>query len=490
LKQDPVCDVTFVVPLYQSVATVRETVESILADLDASKVSGEIVVVNDGSTDAGPAIVDQFVRRDFRVRLIHRDNGGLAAARNTGLAHARGRSVRFLDADDLALPGGTARLLAAAETSGAACGGQELIDESGAPMGREISPRSGSGAMVGLEQLITGNAMGVGAVLLSRTALGDRRFDESLPVCEDWDLWLRLAAGPSAVRFAAIPNSQPAVKQYRVRAGSLSKRFTVMNEVGARVLRKLESEWPTEAAAAGGVERGLLGLATGYATMQAVMGDMDAALRMLAPFAPRPLASDQLASDACAAVLLGLGIRPDERGASRDRWLAPLSRWWAELESRGWADGTTMPAAWHEVARLTVAPAAVARACVDRAVREGATSLVVAGFGKNGRRLAAELDQREQPLPWTIRDDALGAARGPALPAPLEPMRARIHPDDAVVITPERDEALVSALVSVGVTRLVRWKHELADLAAAERANLSPTTSADASSGRQQLRCA
>jgi hypothetical protein len=160
------------------------------------------------------------------------------------------------------------------------------------------------------------------------------------------------------------------------------------------------------------------------------------------------------------------------------------------LEQRGWTDSATLPAAWHELARLTVSPELVARTCVEQAVRQGASTIVVAGFGKNGRRLAAALGARDRVMPWSIRDDALGATRGPALPARLEPMRARIGSDAAVIISPERDEALVSALVSVGVTRLVRWKQVLADLATIERGALCSPPSAGTPLDRQELRCA
>ncbi len=64
----------------------------------------EIVVVDDGSTDRSAEICDEIARKDARITVIHRENGGLSAARNTGLDHAKGDFVLFVDGDDYAEP--------------------------------------------------------------------------------------------------------------------------------------------------------------------------------------------------------------------------------------------------------------------------------------------------------------------------------------------------------------------------------------------------
>jgi hypothetical protein len=479
-------DVTVVVPMFESAGTVRATVESVLADFDASRVGGEVVVVNDGSKDAGPVMVAEMAARDGRVRLVHRENGGLSAARNTGIERAAGRFLRFLDADDLAIPGGLAWLLAAAQRTGAACGGQELIDEGGRSMGREISPRAGGVGVdraVGLSQLVSGNAMGVGAVLVSRELLGERRFDESLPVCEDWDLWLRLAGGSGeteGVCFAALPAWRGPVKRYRVRPGSLSKRFALMHETGARVLGKVEDV---------DVGPGLLGLATGYGAMQALAGDVEGGLAMLRGHSPRGLAAAHLATDAFAAVLLGLGMRPEERGARRAEWVARLVRWWDRLVAAGWADATSVDAAWRELARLVVAPGAVAAACVKEVRAVGGRSAVVVGLGKNGRRVVEAL--HETAVPWTVRDDGVAAGSDPE-PPHWRPMDEAFATDAAVIVTPEQDDALLSAIGRLGgkEERVIRWRDVLGNLAAAEGEDLREAQERSVASDRPKLRCA
>ena len=60
----------------------------------------EAILVDDGSTDRSGAICDRYADMDSRFRVIHRQNGGLAAARNTGLDKAQGAYIMFLDSDD------------------------------------------------------------------------------------------------------------------------------------------------------------------------------------------------------------------------------------------------------------------------------------------------------------------------------------------------------------------------------------------------------
>lgn len=88
-----------VIPVYNGQGHIHRSVESVLAQ---SCEDYEIVVVNDGSTDDTSAVVRELAGRDEkgRVRLVERENGGVAAARNTGIKESRGDYVCFLDSDD------------------------------------------------------------------------------------------------------------------------------------------------------------------------------------------------------------------------------------------------------------------------------------------------------------------------------------------------------------------------------------------------------
>lgn len=91
--------VSVVVPLYNKAAYIENTVVSILSQ---SHPPDEIIVVNDGSTDDGPSLVQAM--EDERIQLIHQDNQGPGSARNRGLQVAKAPYIAFLDADDEWLP--------------------------------------------------------------------------------------------------------------------------------------------------------------------------------------------------------------------------------------------------------------------------------------------------------------------------------------------------------------------------------------------------
>ena len=85
-----------IIPVYNVEHTLRRCVDSVLAqDVDGM----EVILVDDGSTDHSPAICDDYGRQG-KVRVTHQRNGGLSAARNTGMALATGRFITFVDSDD------------------------------------------------------------------------------------------------------------------------------------------------------------------------------------------------------------------------------------------------------------------------------------------------------------------------------------------------------------------------------------------------------
>ena len=87
---------SIIIPLYNKQESVTASVQSIL---DQTFQEFEIVVVNDGSTDASVERLKEI--EDPRIRLIEQQNQGVSVARNTGIAHACNRYIAFLDADDL-----------------------------------------------------------------------------------------------------------------------------------------------------------------------------------------------------------------------------------------------------------------------------------------------------------------------------------------------------------------------------------------------------
>lgn len=93
--------ISIIVPVYGAERYLRRCVDSILAQTYSNI---EVILVDDGSQDQCPQICDVYAKQDARVRVIHKQNGGLSDARNCGIAAARGELIGFVDSDDAIMP--------------------------------------------------------------------------------------------------------------------------------------------------------------------------------------------------------------------------------------------------------------------------------------------------------------------------------------------------------------------------------------------------
>lgn len=93
--------ISVIVPVYQVEEFIVETVNSVLNQTDANV---EVVCVNDGSEDRSRELVEELAKRDHRITLVDQMNKGLSVARNTGMRHAKGEYIIFLDGDDMLGP--------------------------------------------------------------------------------------------------------------------------------------------------------------------------------------------------------------------------------------------------------------------------------------------------------------------------------------------------------------------------------------------------
>jgi len=89
--------ISVIIPVYKVEDYLYQCVDSVL---NQSFTDVEVILVNDGSPDGCPVICDKYALNDTRVRVIHKENGGLSDARNVGLKNAKGKYVVFLDSDD------------------------------------------------------------------------------------------------------------------------------------------------------------------------------------------------------------------------------------------------------------------------------------------------------------------------------------------------------------------------------------------------------
>jgi glycosyltransferase involved in cell wall biosynthesis len=226
--------VSVVMPVYNAERYVAQTMDSILGQTFGDF---EFIVIDDGSKDGSLAVLQEYARRDPRIRLISRPNTGYVRALNEGLGLVRGKYLARIDADDLAHPD-RFRLQVArmdAEPELVALGSCALaIDEDGRPLGAYDNPLTHE--EIERNHLAGHSSIHHPAVMMRPEAVnrvGGYR-TQFMP-CEDFDLWVRLG---EVGRLANLPERL------------LTKRLMVGSAVGsslqkqdAQVKELLEDAW-------------------------------------------------------------------------------------------------------------------------------------------------------------------------------------------------------------------------------------------------------
>ena len=198
-------------PAWNAAGTIARSIESVLGQRHAQF---ELLVVDDASTDATAQLVDGYAMADARVRLIRQPaNGGVAAARNTGIAAARGEYVAFLDSDDWWHPAKLERQLAQMRRENAQVSycSYQRVAEDGRVLSLVVPPREVTHAQM-LRSNFIGNLTGMYA-----RSLGNGEF---LRIGhEDYVFWLQMVR--RAGRAIRIEHDGP-LAFYLVREGSVS----------------------------------------------------------------------------------------------------------------------------------------------------------------------------------------------------------------------------------------------------------------------------
>jgi glycosyltransferase involved in cell wall biosynthesis len=221
--------VSVIIPTFNRRALVCEAVESVLAQHDPDF---ELIVVDDGSTDGTDVALAPF---GHRLRYVRQDNRGVSAARNAGVRSARGEWIAFLDSDDLWQPGKLTAQLAyiAAHPRTQMCQTGEVWIRNGVRVNpcRHHRKPDGDVFLPSLRRCLVSPS----AVMLRRELFeAAAGFDESLPACEDYDLWLRLT---QTTPVALI--DRPLVIKRGGHADQLSRRYWGMDRFRVHALRKL-----------------------------------------------------------------------------------------------------------------------------------------------------------------------------------------------------------------------------------------------------------
>lgn len=227
--------VSVIIPTWNRWPRVQEAIDSVLAQTLKPQ---EIIVVDDGSDDGTTERLQAAYRHRAQLKLLRSENRGVSAARNLGIATSQGQWLAFLDSDDLWQEDKLARQLAALDEAKQA--GEEYkichCDEIWIRRGRRVNPRLRHGKLGGwiYPHCLPLCAISPSAVLIHRRIfefLGT--FDESLPACEDYDLWLRLTA-----QYPVLYVDQPLVTKHGGHEDQLSRTTPALDRYRIQALDK------------------------------------------------------------------------------------------------------------------------------------------------------------------------------------------------------------------------------------------------------------
>jgi glycosyltransferase involved in cell wall biosynthesis len=236
--------VSVVIPVYNGEAHIGEALHSVFGQ---TYHDYEVIVVNDGSTDHTEETLRPY---RSRIRYVCQDNGDVSKARNTGILHATGQYIAFLDQDDLWLPTKLEKHVAAfarTDQPGVVFSHVDKVSSSaieealsrGRPgLGRSSRRRKASAlrAVNGdfLDELLQRCMLLPSAVTVRRSLFVEvGLFDERLRVCGDWDMWLRIALAGHTFSFV-----DEVLALYRVHSKNTSKDAEKMRADRLRVLDK------------------------------------------------------------------------------------------------------------------------------------------------------------------------------------------------------------------------------------------------------------
>ncbi len=228
--------ISVVIPTYNREASLEKAINSVL---DQTHKNRELIIIDDGSTDDTTHIIDKYQQS---IRYFSKLHGGVSAARNFGLEKSTGSWVAFLDSDDYWLPEKLEKQLHYTQTN------QYLVSQTGEKWirdGKPVNPMDKHRKHQGwiFKECLPLCIVSPSAVMIHQKVFNDVGvFDESFPVCEDYDLWLRIAR---KYPIGLLP--QKLVVKTGGHADQLSRKYWGMDRYRVRALEKiLTYDLPTE----------------------------------------------------------------------------------------------------------------------------------------------------------------------------------------------------------------------------------------------------
>lgn len=180
--------ISVIMPVYNRLNLVDRAIESVR---NQTYSNWELLIINDGSTD-DISILNRWVEKDKRIKLINNRHEGVSAARNIGIEEATGTYIAFLDSDDLFKPNKLQKQLKYMKEKG--CDfchtAYERIDEEGNYIKKIMGGRHEGKVFV---QIINSCSIGTVTVMIKKEVIGDTRFIKEYTVAQDICFWIDIA---------------------------------------------------------------------------------------------------------------------------------------------------------------------------------------------------------------------------------------------------------------------------------------------------------
>jgi glycosyltransferase involved in cell wall biosynthesis len=222
-------DISVIIPAFNRAHTLPKALDSVLSQTLKPR---EIIVVDDGSTDETNAVLANYPG----LCIISQDNRGVSAARNMGIKKAGGEWLAFLDSDDEWLKEKLEKQW------DAICIDDKLIchtEEIWIRNGQRVNPMKKHKKFGGIiyERCLPLCVISPSSVMIHRSVFKDVGvFDESLEVCEDYDLWLRICA-----KYSVLFIDEPLIVKYGGHEDQLSRKYWGMDRFRVKALEKMMS---------------------------------------------------------------------------------------------------------------------------------------------------------------------------------------------------------------------------------------------------------
>jgi glycosyltransferase involved in cell wall biosynthesis len=218
--------VSIVITCFNQAHYLAEAVESVLAQ---TRLPEEIIIIDDGSTDDTAAVAARFDAVDY----VFQENRGLAAARNAGLRRATGDHILFLDSDDILRRRAIERCLPTFATQSDVAfvyGGFWYVDSKRGFLSESIPMLQKDR----FAALLTGNHIAMHGTVMYKTTILRLAggFDETLPCCEDYDVYLRLAKSYAIAPYEAI------AAEYRQHGDNMTRNAPMLLKTALAVLAR------------------------------------------------------------------------------------------------------------------------------------------------------------------------------------------------------------------------------------------------------------